>query len=386
MRPSPRRAVFARALVAFVSLGCYAAAEAATDRPVQQAPPPRPVPGAGDEKDAAIPLEFKAPFDGDWSDVKPGEAVRLIGTCKGLKNGAVEIVAAGRSYGRRPAQPAADVSAAFAADAAAADKKYKDRHFAVEGVCVAINGGTLRMSGAKRAAATVGEKPLPKDALTAKPDARFEADDVLTKKVNLVPHTGKVIEVTGRVHTLSFGSSRGALVGLGHFEADGQQGFGLIQCLVLEEEPWRRLTYDQTVTIRGKLDNGGLLSNLSACVIVKEGAGPATKVTAEDLAREYKKDKKATDNKYRVAPGAYTGKSLVVAGEVLGWGKDNSGKYIELKGAGGVTVRCYPAPSALGFPEFEAPAGAKVELVARYATFGTDDAVWMNLGLVRVLK
>ena len=31
---------------------------------------------------------------------------------------------------------------------------------------------------------------------------------------------------------------------------------------MLEQEPWRRLTYDQTVTIRGKVDNGGAISNL----------------------------------------------------------------------------------------------------------------------------
>ena len=86
------------------------------------------------------------------------------------------------------------------------------------------------------------------------------------------------------------------------------------------------------------------------------------------------------------ATGWDTGKSLVISGEVLGWGKDSSGSYIQLKGADGLTVCCYPAPGAIHFPEFEAPAGAKVELVARYATFGTDDKVWTNVGLIRVQK
>ncbi len=390
MFASLRLAAFACVLATLaLTIGCKPKIEVKTDDPNPPPVNPQPVnpqPGEPkeDEKDAG--LECKAPPGERWNDVKPGDAVRVIGTCQGVKNELVEIVGAGRSYGERPAQAAVDLAAAYKADAKAADAKYKDRQFTVEGVCVSIKGNAIKLSGSKRATAPVGANPLLNEAMNAKAEARFGAADILAGKADLAPYTGKVIEITGRIHTLSLGTTRGAVVGFGHTDAQGVIQSGLIQCLVIEQEPWRRLSYGQTVTIRGKLDNPGLFSNLSQCVIVKESPGPAVKVTAEALAKEYKADKKATDEKYRVSPKSIQGQSLIITGEVSGWGKDASGKSIQLKGADGVKIACYPAPGAMAFPEFEAPPGTKVELVAQYAFFGTNDTVWTNMGLIRVLK
>jgi hypothetical protein len=378
--------------IAFL-IGCAAKVEVTTTG-TDPAPGPGVIlaptdPKAGEPKegetDKATPLEFKSPTGEDWSGVAAGEHVRLIGSCLGTKKGRIEFAGAGRYYGTRPAVPAADVSHAFTTDATAANDKYKDRVFVVEGVCVSINRDTLKVSGAKKATVLPSADPRLKDAQAAKAEATFTPEEFTAGKANT--HKGKVIEVTGPIHSFAVGAGKGPVVGLGVVGTDAKIKSGQVQCRMVEAEPWDRLGYWQMVTIRGKCDFSGPYGEMSACVVVTEGASPLIKVSAKELAAEYKKDKKATDAKYYAKEtGQALGKPLLITGEVLGWKRDKSGNALQLKGADGVTISCYLAPGATLFPEFEAPAGAKIELLAQYAFFGTENTLWTNMGVIRTRK
>jgi hypothetical protein len=342
-----------------------------------------------EERDTATKLAFRTqPYAADWSGVKAGDTVRVIGQYEKMRGDRVEFGFAGRYYGSRPVVPAAEVSAAFKTDLAAADAKYKGRVFVVEGVVASVSDRDLLLSGSKVAepGAAPTTDPRVRAAKAAKATVTLDAKEVTTAKAD-APYKGKVIEVTGAVDYFEFGPGTGATVSLHAVTPEGKILSGTVHCQLLEFEPWNRLTYDQTVTVRGKCQTVGNFTQLSDCVIVKEGTSPVIELTAEEFAKEYKADKKAADVKYYAKETGYArGKALLITGEITAWNTTGKVPQVTLAGTDGVKVNCYLAPGLSGFPSWEAPVGTKVQLLGQYAFLGNNDAVWMNLGIIRKVE
>jgi hypothetical protein len=366
-------------------------------QPIQPAPvvvpeipnrPNVPVPAPVVEpKDRATPLEFQRfPFGADWVGIKPGDTLRVIGRCVGSKGRGITFENAGRYYGTRPTIPAAELASAFKTDPTGA--KYKDRIFVVEGVCAEVSERSVLLSGSKTPlTAAASTDPRLAEAKAEPVAASVAAQDLFAEK-DPNRYQGKVIEVTGCVSDFYYGNGAGAQLLLGAPLVGGKRAFGTVECELLEFDPWDHLTYRQTVTVRGRCGGAGSYTKLSHCVITKEAESPVVEITAENLAKEYKKDKQGTISKYFVQePGLAEGRSLLITGEVLAWIAHAKPPTLTLKGADGVKVNCYLAPGMSGFPTWEAPVGTKVELIARFGLFSKEaDTVWMNMGHVRKVK
>ncbi|MCI0704703.1 MAG: OB-fold putative lipoprotein [Planctomycetia bacterium] len=380
--------VAALAAFAFV-IGCVKVE--VKDPPKPQDPNPTPAPGGNPldikpkEEDKSTPIEFRTAANGaDWSGVKPGDSVRVIGKCEGTKGNRIEFESAGRYYGSRPVVPASEVSSAFKTDPTAAHTKYKGRIFAVEGVCAKVTDRELHLSGSKPAT-DLGKwvDPRLSAAKRAKTDITVAARDLITAKKD-TEYKGKMVEVTGKVQHFEMGPGSGAAVSLGDVDTSGKLVSGVVHARLLEFEPWNRLTYDQTVTIRGKCLSVGGYAEVTDCVILNEGPSPVIAITAEELAKEYKQDKKGTDAKYYTRVGnVLIGKSLAISGEIVSW-QDSKTPQVTLKGADGVKVQCYLAPGFSGFLLSEAPVGAKVTVIAQYTNQGNNETVQVNHGVIRM--
>jgi hypothetical protein len=128
----------------------------------------------------------------------------------------------------------------------------------------------------------------------------------------------------------------------------------------------------------------GGYAEVTDCVIVNEGASPVVAITAEDLAKEYKQDRKGTDAKYFTRIGnSLIGKSLSISGEIVSW-QDSKTPQVTLKGADGEKIQCYLAPGFSGFLLSESPVGSKITLLAQYTNQGNNDTLQLNQGVIRM--
>jgi hypothetical protein len=87
---------------------------------------------------------------GHFNDVKPGDTVKVKGEFLGKKqDGSIVMHIADRYKGDENAVKVADLLTEYATDAAAADKKYKDKELVLEGVLAEAGIAEIRLVGQK---------------------------------------------------------------------------------------------------------------------------------------------------------------------------------------------------------------------------------------------
>lgn len=129
-------------------------------------------------------------------------------------------------------------------------------------------------------------------------------------------------------------------------------------------QSWKRLCPGQTVKFRGRVTEGSSFNEVEECCIIEKGPSPAIEMQAEELAKLYATNPKATNARFQ-------GKSIFITGQ-LAMRNDvsRSGpKQVEfvLKGNTDVEIICQfheasDAPSVL-----EATPGSKISLVCDYS-------------------
>ncbi len=121
------------------------------------------------------------------------------------------------------------------------------------------------------------------------------------------------------------------------FRTKGGDSSSRVGAQLTDPEPWAKLSPGQTVKLRGTCGFNTTEPYLVKSVIVEAGPNPAVIITAEQLAEEYAKDRKATLKKYLK-------KYFIVSGEVEKK-QERESKFIAvyLKGSSGIRVEC-------GFP------------------------------------
>jgi hypothetical protein len=144
---------------------------------------------------------------------------------------------------------------------------------------------------------------------------------------------GSIVELTGTIDNINlhpFKKGWGQII----LKVDG--GLKYVDCYPVESEPWKKVSVNQMVKIRGvRPDDEAFASDvtLRKCVFVDLRPDPTPSLTSEQLATEYAADRKATIAKYHKR-----GK-IIVTGEIVAKEKNEAGAAgIYLKGQGKIRV------------------------------------------------
>jgi hypothetical protein len=175
----------------------------------------------------------------------------------------------------------------------------------------------------KEAAAPLGKPDVTMDAVAW--HAEFKKDNKAAKQ----KYKGKVVELTGTVRDLTddpYGN-----VGYIYLEVKGDI-LG-VRVATKDKKPWLTVAQGSQIKVKGKEPEAGLPADLFEAEIVDAGPNPAM-LSAEQLAKEYTADRKATAAKYNE-------KRVNVEGEVVEKGKSQyCDVQLKLKGAGEITISC----------------------------------------------
>ena len=175
--------------------------------------------------------------------------------------------------------------------------------------------------------------------------AEYQRDEQAAEK----KYKGKIIELSGVVKAV-YNDAPG-IIGL--VAAKRTLGF---PCVMIEKEPWARVAPGQTVKLRGPWAPYGEHPALYDCVIVEAGPNPAVVLTAAKLADEYAADPDGVTKKY-------SGKPIILSGEVVENKNDDKGRIVRLKATKKVRIE-------LGYgPAFE-KRGAKLMVGQTVKVFG----------------
>lgn len=296
----------------------------------------------------------------DFAAVKPGTTVKAFGECTGLKSdGNVGVHVARRFYGPRPGIMAPDLLKAFAADKAAAEKKYKGQGLVVTGVLTGTEPFSITLSGTQEPGpADTSAPPGAVDLAAAKPELTITADQFAAQAKAA---KGKVVELTGVVE--GFMARRGDKAAVRLKAAKNVLG---IVCFTADEQPWATLSPGQEVKLRGKGHDGGITAALVDCVVLEKGNNPAPTVAAEALAGDYAADPKATDARYS-KPGDLFGKYVYITGEVEAReGKAPDAVTFRLNCKGDVGIELVVPPIDAERADIEVQPGTQVKALAQY--------------------
>jgi hypothetical protein len=116
---------------------------------------------------------------------------------------------------------------------------------------------------------------------------------------------GQALELTGTVASLGSNSVR-----QGYLRLNVDEPFNTIGCITVESRPWEKLAPGMTIKIKGKILARSYGDQLTGCVILESSAHPGIKMTAEELAKEYRADADAAKKKYEK-------KQLIISGEIV---------------------------------------------------------------------
>src|ERR1051326_5616934 len=195
-------------------------------------------------------------------------------------------------------------------------------------------------------------KVEPKFKLTAEALAKELIDG---KKTAAAKYKDAVIELSGTVmNTEADPVSKGSIVEI------GISGLEKVTCMMVDPEPWSKVSIGSKVKIKGKWlgrENVPLYDPLYGCVFVEVGPNPAIITTAEDLAREFAANKVEAEKKF-------DGKTVILEGEVVSTRHDKEQflYHAVLKGEGGGVVNCWFAVNE-GHTPPDVKSGQRIKLV-----------------------
>jgi hypothetical protein len=340
-------------------------------------PPPRSGPAPGKPKAKVAAIEVQVIGDEQFAGYKLGDTIKVIAECAGLEEGKL-ILESGRRYrGYRPSRLAPELAREYAADPAAAERKYRGKAFVVEGVLTAMDRYVVNLSPTKPPAPSApgARKSDPgKELLKRKLDFSvtldaFRAELRRDAKAGRQKYGGKVVDLSGVVREFRRSYAEAPAVRVG-----GKTDSVGIVCETLDEEPWARLAEGQTVRMRGTFTPYPDFTEFLNCVIVDSGPSPAIATTAEALAAAYAADPDGTNKKHQK-------KRLLITGEVTSREVDKEGTIkIALKGKEGVRVAMtFTAGITDDRADEEVKVGMKVRALAFYRSTARNEIHLYNV-------
>lgn len=177
-------------------------------------------------------------------------------------------------------------------------------------------------------------KPPAEDLSKAKPDFTLTAEEFFKeykadKSAAERKYKGKVIELSGTVSGMGRNISED-----GYLTLEVPKELIGVQCFTADDAPWNTAIPGQKVKVKGKWPEFSISAALIHCVITEAGPSPAMRLTADQLAKEYKADPEAARKKY-------ADKWLIVTGEVVDREFNSVGAAsVQLKTTGDVKVKC----------------------------------------------
>ncbi|HJZ92889.1 MAG TPA: leucine-rich repeat domain-containing protein [Gemmataceae bacterium] len=202
-------------------------------------------------------------------------------------------------------------------------------------------------------------KPAVEDLSKTPPDFQLTADELFKeykadRGAAEKKYRGKVIELSGVVDGMGSNISDDSYLSL---KVD-KELIG-VMCFTADDAPWNVAVPGQKVKIKGKWPEFSVSAALVASVLTETGPSPAVRLTADELAKEYKADREAAEKKYKE-------QYLIVTGEVIDRELNSVGAAsVQLKAAGEVKVKC----SFTAFAKSQAKAlkvGQTVTLIGQY--------------------
>jgi hypothetical protein len=176
----------------------------------------------------------------------------------------------------------------------------------------------------KEAAAPLGKPEVTMDATAW--HAEFKKDPNAAKQ----KYKDKVIELTGTIDDVE-DDSKGK-VGYVCLKVMGDHL--RVRVATKDKKPWLTVAPGSQVRVKGKVPESGRPGELFEGEVVDPGAVKPTFLTAEQIAKEYAADRKATVEKYQ-------NKRMNVEGSIIEKGKSqNCEVQVKLKGQGDIVVSC----------------------------------------------
>lgn len=200
-----------------------------------------------------------------------------------------------------------------------------------------IAAAVLTLAGAGR-----GEDK--KDTIVKLTPEAFAAEVKKDEKAAAKKYKGAGIELSGPVTGIHRNFGGDVFISLPSKTA-GALGVG---CFLKDKNVFGKVVKGQEVTVRGRYPDLQFGTQVMDCEIVKTGPSPALTYTAEEMAKEWARDKEAATKKWKDKPIVVSG--LIVESKVNDVGAVN----IFLKAADGNRVDC-------GFTAFEKDVATKLE-------------------------
>lgn len=130
-----------------------------------------------------------------------------------------------------------------------------------------------------------------------------------------------------------------------------------VHCFLKDRNVFGKVVKGQEVTVRGRYPDLQFGTQVMDCEVVKTGPSPALTYTAEDMAKEWAKDKEAAAKKWK-------DKTVIVSGEVADTKANDVGAInVYLKAADGKRVDC-------GFTAFDKDLAGKIKKGDRVKVVG----------------
>ena len=181
----------------------------------------------------------------------------------------------------------------------------------------------------------------------------FAAEVAKGERAAATKYKGKAIELSGKVADV-------------HRAADGRVFISLpaksagilgVTCFLKDPDVFGKVVKGQDVTVRGKVGDMPVGVQLADCELVNVGPSPALTYTAQEMAAEWARDRRAAGRKW-------AGKVVIVSGVVADTRANDVGAINAfLRGADPVWVDC-------GFTAFEKAAAEKIKAGDRVKVVG----------------
>jgi hypothetical protein len=202
-----------------------------------------------------------------------------------------------------------------------------------------------------------------KDAAVVKLDPEaFAAEVKKDEKAAAAKYKGKTIELSGTVSAVARNFGGDVFISLPSKTA----GILGVSCFLKDKKVFGKVVKGQEVTVRGRYPDFQFGTQIMDCELVKVGPSPALTYTAEDLAKEWAKDKEAAIKKWK-------DKVLILSGEIGDTKSNDVGAIsVFLKAGDNHRVDC-------GFTAFEKDIagklkkGDKVKVVGEFFEFESKD-------------
>ncbi|MBO0699204.1 MAG: hypothetical protein J2P46_12480 [Zavarzinella sp.] len=145
-----------------------------------------------------------------------------------------------------------------------------------------------------------------KDPAVVKLDPEAYAAEVKKdEKAAAAKYKGKTIELSGTVSNVARNFGGDVFISLPSKTA----GILGVSCFLKDKNVFGKVVKGQEVTVRGRYPDLPFGTQILNCELVKVGPSPALTYTAEELAKEWAKDKEAATKKWK-------DKVLIVSGEI----------------------------------------------------------------------